>query len=266
MVTDSVNRAFSKQAIHYDTDDEGNVILQNLRKQVYQHLDLFLKPASRILEINAGTGIDAVHFVSKGHKVHAIDIAEGMVEQINLKIRKYRLENSLTAQQLSYTHVHTIEGEKFDHVFSNFGGLNCIRDLSLVTKSMRDVLKPGAYVTWVIMPPIYFWELLSIFKGSSNAFRRLRRNGTLAHLEGEVFKTYYHSLSEIKKAFGNEFSLVKVEGLAAISPPPHRPDIPVTSPRFYQTLLRVDKAVRKSFPFNRCADHIITTFRFNPPR
>ena len=47
---DAVNKAFSKQAIHYDRDDHGNTILQDLRKQIYKHVDSFLSPGSRILE------------------------------------------------------------------------------------------------------------------------------------------------------------------------------------------------------------------------
>ena len=61
--TTSVQRAFSKQADHYDTDDSSNQILAAWRKKVYAHLNLFLKPSTRILELNAGTGIDALHLV-----------------------------------------------------------------------------------------------------------------------------------------------------------------------------------------------------------
>jgi ubiquinone/menaquinone biosynthesis C-methylase UbiE len=263
LISDSVNRAFSKQAIHYDTDDDANVILRNLRNQVYQHVDQFLNSSSRILELNAGTGIDALRFVSKGHSVHAIDIASGMIGQINTKISKNNLQNVLTCQQLSYTELDKIKLENFDHVFSNFGGLNCVDNLSLVTHKLENLLKPGAHVTWVIMPRICLWELLSFFKASRTAFRRLKKGGTIAQLEGEYFHTYYHSLSKIKDAFGPNFSLIKVEGLAAVSPPPHRADVPLKYPRMYQHLVNLDKALRHSFPFNRWADHLIATFRFN---
>jgi ubiquinone/menaquinone biosynthesis C-methylase UbiE len=261
ILNDSVNRAFSKQSVHYDRDDEDNIILQSLRKQVYEHVSQFLEPASHILELNAGTGIDAVHFVSQGHSVHAIDLAEGMITQIEEKIGKLELGDQLTCEQLSYTELHKIDSQKFDHVFSNFGGLNCTDDLFIVSNQLNRLLKPGGYVTWVIMPPLSAWELLSVFKGSSTAFRRLQKKGILAHLEGEYFQTFYHSLSKIKKTLGPNFSLIKAEGLAALSPPPHRADIPIKYPRVYKYLVRIDKMLRYSFPFNRCADHLILTFR-----
>src|SRR5438045_6266072 len=88
----SVSRAFSKQSLHYDEHDSNNPILLSWREQVYAHVRRFLKPGSRILELNAGTGTDAVHFVSLGHAVHCIDIYEGMISQIEDKRTRLRLE------------------------------------------------------------------------------------------------------------------------------------------------------------------------------
>jgi len=58
----AVDRAFSKQSLHYDEEDRTNHILIDMREQVYAHVNNYLKPGSSILELNAGTGIDAVHF------------------------------------------------------------------------------------------------------------------------------------------------------------------------------------------------------------
>lgn len=264
LATDPINRAFSKQSVHYDEDDRSNVILQQMRQQVYDHVAVFIKQQSRILELNAGTGIDALHFVSEGHTVHAIDIAEGMITQINSKIAKHQLHNQLTCEQRSYAELDQINQRNFDYVFSNFGGLNCIEELSAVTKHLKPLLKNDAYVTWVVMPPFSAWEFLSVLNGSpSTAFRRLKKGGTIAHLEGEHFQTYYHSLSNIKEAFGPSFRFIKSEGLAALTPPPHRGDFPEKHPVIYKNLKALDSVAKKHFPFNRWADHIIVTFRFN---
>ena len=264
LATDPINRAFSKQSVHYDEDDQSNVILQQMRQQVYDHVAEFIKPKSNILELNAGTGIDALHFVSEGHTVHAIDIAEGMITQIKRKIEHHNLQSSLSCEQLSYAELNRISKNNFDYVFSNFGGLNCIEELSVVTQQLKPLLKKGAFVTWVIMPSFSTWEFLSVLRVSpSTAFRRLNKNGTTAHLEGEYFQTYYHSLSKIKAAFGSSFDFIKSEGLGALTPPPHRGDFPKKHPTIYKNLKTLDGIARKHFPFNRWADHIIVTFRFN---
>ena len=258
----AVDRAFSKQSQHYDEDDRSNPILQDMREQVYDHVNRYLKPNSSILELNAGTGIDAAHFVSLGHRVHATDLSSGMITQLIYKMHSPALQGRLTCQQLSYDQLHELAVGKFDYIFSNFGGLNCIRDLSSVTRHLAPLLTPGGVVTFVIMPPLSLWELGWILKGNRRqAFRRLNKNGVKAHLEGEFFKTYYHSLANIKNAFGSKFELLRSEGLCSLSPPPSPKEFASNHRRLYKFLRKADAMVRQMFPFNRWADHIIVTFK-----
>jgi len=260
----SVNSAFSKQSVHYDVDDKNNIILQDMRRQVYDHVEQFLNPSSTILELNAGTGIDASHFVAQGHRVHATDISDGMVNEIEKKIRENNFDGRFSCQQLSYDQLNILSGKKFDYIFSNFGGLNCVSDLDKVTRHLPDLLAPGGKVTFVIMPRICIWEWLWVFTGNTrHAFRRFNKHGVLAHLEGEYFKTYYYSFHQLYSAFGKNFSLLKTEGLAVLSPPPARGDFPKKYPSAYQLLRKIDASVRSHFPFNRWGDHIITTFQLN---
>jgi len=254
-----INEAFTKQSLHYDTNDFQNPLLSAMRMQVYQHVSKFIRRPSRILELNAGTGIDALYFIQQGHTVHATDLSDGMIRQISKKVND--CPNRLTVQQLSYDQLDQLKGQKFDFIFSNFGGLNCIHELSKITKDLRSILNPGGYVTWVIMPPICFWEIVSILKGNRNAFRRLNKNGVVAHLEGRHFRIWYHSFLSIKKSFGPNFKLIHHEGLAALLPPPHVFNFPIRHPWLYKTLQRIDAAVRNHFPFNRWADHIIISFQ-----
>jgi hypothetical protein len=261
--SESINRGFSNQASGYDAHDSNNRILIDLRSQVLEHVTRFLHPYSHILELNAGTGIDALGFVREGHRVHATDLSDGMVEQIRFKIIASGQPGRFTCQQLSFENLNEVNDRNFDYVFSNFGGLNCLQDLSLVTRHLPALLNDEAYVTFVLMPPISLWEILGIFKGRwTGAFRRLSKNGTIAHVEGEFFKTYYHSLPSICSAFKGPFSLVACEGLAALSPPPHRADLPLARPRLYRLMRNIDGFFRTRFPFNRWADHIIVTFQY----
>ena len=261
--TDAINRGFSKQSVGYDEADSGNIILQDLRQQVYRHVQRYLRPASHILELNAGTGIDAMFFVSQGHYVHATDLSDGMISQIQKKISTHHYANRLTCQQLSFEDLHMVSAKNYDYVFSNFGGLNCIPDLSRVTRHLPPLLKPGGYVTWVIMPPVCPWEILWTFKGQwRKAFRRLQKGGTMAHVESEFFRTHYHSLSKIRAALGPAFKLIRSEGLAVASPQPHHNIFPVKNPRLYKLLRRIDATIKDYFPFNRWGDHLIVTFQY----
>lgn len=257
-----LQRAFSKQAEHYDADDLDNPILLDWRKRVYDHLNLFLKPGSRVLELNAGTGKDAIHLVRSGHSVHATDVSPGMIQKIRDKVNQSGCQQELSVQQCSFESLNAVTDDSFDCVFSNFGGLNCCRDLAAVTQHLPRLLKRGGYVIWVIMPPACPWEWLQILKGNLNAFRRLKKQGVMAHLEGEYFTTYYHSLSDIQISLGPDFIRIRTEGLGSVSPPPSSQAFFVGHPGLYDALKRLDRVVGSHFPFNRWADHIIITFQY----
>ncbi|HEY0654971.1 MAG TPA: class I SAM-dependent methyltransferase [Chryseosolibacter sp.] len=260
----AVHDAFSKQSFHFDEEDASNPVLLRMRQQVYTHVSQYLKPRSKILELNAGTGIDAVHFVKQGHTVHATDVATGMIHQIHRKVANHHLHSSLTCQQLSYTDLADVEGSEFDFIFSNFGGLNCVDDLKKVTKHFAALLRDGGYVTLVIMPVVCPWEIAGIFRHGKKALRRFRPQGVLAHLEGKYFQTYYHSLTSIRAAFDQRFTFIRSEGLAAVSAQPHNGKFPLTHPFLDKTLNQLDARVRNHFPFNRWADHLIVTLRYTP--
>ena len=258
-----VQKAFSKQSRHFDQQDQSNPILVEMRSQVRQHVNHFIEGKEHMLELNAGTGLDAVYFAGQGVKVHATDLSHKMIKKIQSKIEEFGLEDNLTCQQCSFTDLHKIKLTNFDYIFSNFGGLNCIQDLEQVTQFFPDYLNLGGFVTLVIMPPVCPWELISLFRGNfAHAFRRYKKQG-LAHLEGEIFPVYYHSLHKILRSLPKGFDVKKIEGLGALIPPPYKKDFPERHPDWYRILKKLDGSFRNFFPFNQWADHFILTLQFN---
>ncbi len=258
-----VDAAFSKQSTHFDENDLSNSVLQTWRQRIYAHVDQFIKPNSRILELNAGTGIDAIRFAKQGHTVHATDISSGMIMRLEEKIARHSLHNKISQQQVSYTELDQVNG-KFDYVFSNFGGLNCIDDLKKVTRHLPELLNEGAFVTWVIMPRIAPWEWTWILKGKfKDALRRFEKKGVRANVDGESFLTYYYSLGEIKNSFDPQFQFIKSEGLGVFSPPPSAENFIKKFPSVCNFLNHRDRSISKLFPFNRWGDHLIVTLKFD---
>ena len=258
-----VAAAFSRKAEAYDAFGADHVHLTRLRRKVYDHVLRFLRPADRLLELNAGTGIDAAFFAQQGYAVHAIDIAPGMLEHLADKITAYHLQDRLTYQRLSFVELDRVDAKPFQYVFSNFGGLNCIPDLSLVARHLPHVLAPGGRLTWVIMPPLCPWELALIFKGQFKiAARRLQRGGTLAHVEGLRFMTYYFTPRQVLKALGPNFRLLSLEGLAVLTPPADRQTFPRRFPRLYHALAQIDDKLSPRPPFNAWGDFFILTAQY----
>ncbi len=260
---EQARRAFSAQAPLFDSYEKTNIILRWMRKQVYDHEEEFLSPGDSIFELNAGTGIDAVHFAQEGHSVFAIDIAEGMIAELEKKVNGLRMAERISYARCSFTELHSLPARRFDHVFSNFGGLNCIPDLAIVAEQLPAFLKSGATVTLVIMPRVCPWELLHILSGNPDlAFRRLSKNGAAAHIEGYQFLSHYFSPEEVVLKFGNKFALAKLRGLASLSPPPYMAPFAAKHPDLYSMLTKLDEKLSTLPPFNKWADHFIITLKF----
>ncbi|MGE5223115.1 MAG: class I SAM-dependent methyltransferase [Omnitrophica WOR_2 bacterium] len=262
---DRVAQAFSYKAGVYDAFGRDHPNLSRMRSKVYAHVLGFLQPGTRILEINAGTGADAVFFASRGFQVHATDIAPGMIASIQSKIDQYGLQGRLSAQCCSFTDLSRVEGKPFNYLFSNFGGLNCIEDLSMVTRQLPGVLAPGGYLTWVIMPPVCPWDLASAFKGDfRTALRRLRPGGTLANVEGVRFRVYYFTPGHVMHALGKDFRFVKLEGLSIFSPPADHKEFAQHSPGMYRLLARLDDRVSSLPVLRGWGDFFILTAVYRP--
>lgn len=261
----AVNRAFTAQSGGYDRYDASNKILIWMRNRVRRHVLQHLKKGDTILELNAGTGLDALFFAQQGYAVLATDLSDGMVQQIEEKIACNHMNQKMRVKQCSYTHLNTLKGETFDYVFSNFGGLNCIPDLTVVTDQIRHLLNPGAILTFVIMPPVCPWEIGKLVKGKwKDAFRRFKKQGSIAHLEGEYFPTFYFTPLEVIKAFGKNFRQISLEGLATLSPPPHADRFPEKYPTTYNILTKADELTCRLPVFRSCNDHFILTVQYIP--
>src|SRR5665213_3366057 len=179
--------AFTKQSRVFDSLFADNSIIQYKRKRVRDKLEEYLLPGSHILELNSGTGEDAIWLAEKGHRVHATDLSTGMQEVLRNKVALKGLENAISTECCSFTRLDTLENKgPYDLIFSNFAGLNCTGELSGVLKGFDGLLNPGGLVVLVVMPKFCLWETLLLFRGKfRTAFRRpFSRKGAAARVEG----------------------------------------------------------------------------------
>ena len=255
----SVSAAFSKQSAVFDRLDEANKLSGHLRTIFRNEVLKHLKPQSEILELNCGTGLDALFFAGKGHQVLATDNAPGMVEKLNEKAVQAGVR--ISSRVLSYHDLSELKGQKFDHIISNFGGLNCTGDLAHVLDQLPGLLKPGGKVTLVIMPRICPWELVMALKGDfKTAFRRLRK-GTPANVEGVEFLCYYYDPSYVKKHLGDKMRVLSIRGIYISVPPEFYRGFVERYPRAYKLLSKIDRTLSGIWPFNRCCDHFMITMQ-----
>ena len=260
---DTIAEAFSRTAEKYDSFAVDHPHLTRMRNKVYSHVARYVPPGARILELNAGTGTDAVQLAQRGYFVHATDIAPGMLNRLPDKVNQLGLQERVTMETRSFLALEDVQGTPFDAIFSDLGGLNCIPDLTPVIQQLPNILKPGGIVTWVLMPHICLWEMAEVFRGNfSLALRRLSRGKVRANLEGLNFDVYYFSPRQVIRWFGKDFELLALEGLSVITPSAESKNFAKWYPRLYRALCWLDDKLSSHWPWNGWGDFYILTMRY----
>jgi len=263
MNQETIAEAFSRTAAKYDAFADDHPHLTRMRHKVYAHLLRHVPPGARILELNAGSGTDAVALAQRGYFVHATDIAPGMLNRLRDKVKDLRLEDRVTVEERSFLALTDVAGAPFDVVFSDLGGLNCVPDLSPIIRQLPNVLRAGGVVTWVLMPNGCLWETAEVLRGNFRvAFRRLSSRGVKSHLEGLQFDVYYFSPQQVINWFGDDFEVVSLEGFSVITPTAESKNFAKTFPRVYCALSWLDDYLSPHSPWNRWGDFFILTMRY----
>ena len=260
---DTIAEAFSRTAEKYDSFAEDHPHLTRMRNKVYSHVLRHVPRGARILELNAGTGTDAVELAQRGYFVHATDIAPGMLNRLPEKLDRLELQDRVTMEERSFLSLEEVQGAPFDAVFSDLGGLNCIPDLTPVIQQLPKILRPGGTVTWVLMPHICLWEFAEVFRGNfSLAFRRLSRGRVRAQLEGLQFDVYYFSARQVIRWFGDNFEVLALEGLSVLTPTAESKNFARRHPRLYRSLSWLDDRLSPYWPWKGWGDFYMLTMKY----
>ncbi|OCX50234.1 hypothetical protein BEL04_23275 [Mucilaginibacter sp. PPCGB 2223] len=256
--------AFSKQSVVFDDIYAGNTIVAYKRERIRSHVLQHLQPGSHILELNSGTGEDALFFAQQGHSIHATDIAPGMQNRLRQKILEAGMQNKVSAELRSFTQLDHLQNRgPYDLIFSNFAGLNCTGELDKVLASFAPLLKPRGMVTLVVLPKFCLWEALLVFKGKfkTAARRMFSSNGVTAHVEGTYFRCWYYNPSYIINCLKDDFDVLGIEGLCTIVPPSYIEGFAEKYPRIYRFLKAKEERLKSSWPWRFIGDYYIISLR-----
>ncbi len=188
-----------------------------------------------------------------------------MIEVLRKKAEKHNPGGNVSVQRCSFNDLSVLGTRKFDHIFSNFGGLNCAMDIDKVLNQFRQYLTPGGKATLVVMPPFCPWETFLALKGNLKiAFRRLKKKDAAAQEEGSVFKTSYFRPGRLKKAFGTDYKSMAVLGLGIVVPRPYLHKKMESYPGLFRKLAALETKICHSPPFRCWADHCIVIVQIKP--
>lgn len=216
-----INAPFDIVAPVYDLTFTHTVIGKLQRDAVYRNVMLHLNPETthNILEINCGTGEDAVWLSRQGYRVTATDISEQMIRTAQQK----DTTGAIAFQQADINSLPTVFPDRsFDMIFSDFGGLNCLSptELTAFFENADQLLKSNGQLLLVIMPKNTLWEhVYFLAKGKwSSIFRRQQQN-VKANLDGESVITYYYNPKEIEQMAQRYFAVTRVRPIGFFIPP-----------------------------------------------
>lgn len=252
---------FDTLAGTYDEDFTSSAIGLLQRKRVWEYLSTYVAPEKRlnILEINCGTGEDALRLASLGHNVTATDASLNMIEKALSKKGNANVQFSICPFDRLPA---TFQNQQFDLIFSNFGGLNCIDKNSLekLSEDLSHLLNINGKLFFVLMGRCCIREITHYWiRGKfKTAFRRLKGSSTFG-VNGHSIRVFYHSPGSLKKIFSPGFSHSAQHPVGLYIPPTY------LESKYQNDAAKLEKLYRKELDHSSAAwanyaDHYCIVF------
>jgi ubiquinone/menaquinone biosynthesis C-methylase UbiE len=252
----------------YVTDFTGTGVGETRRHAVWRRLEKIFSPGQKLLELNCGTGIDAVHLAERGMQLVACDISSRMIEFARQLAASTRTSERIDFRVLPNEQIGSLEGENvFDGAFSNFCGLNCVQDLPAVARELTRLVRPGAPVLLCMIGRLVPWEIAwFLARGEPRkALRRLRRNDFRASGPGSVC-IHRPSVKDMERIMSPAFRLRRWSGVGIAVPPTYTENRARHFPRVIKGLAGIDRVIGGLPLFRRMADCVLLEFECVKPR
>lgn len=259
---------FDPIAAEYDRSFTHTEIGKRQRAAVHVKLEQLLSAyyIKNVLELNCGTGEDAVFLAQKGLQVLATDISPAMVQMAAAKAERSGMSQFIRTKVCAFQDIGQLMSEpKFDLIFSDFGGLNCLPpdDFATFVKDAALLLSPGGLFVAVVMPRFCLWETAYfLLKGKlGQAFRRLRRKPISARLDdGSSVDTWYYSPADLQSYF-NQWQRQDCRPIGLFIPPSYLEPFFARKTTTLDRLANIDQAFARRGLFSGFADHFMVVFR-----
>jgi len=250
--------AFDALAAGYDDSFTQTHIGRLMRAAVWSRIDHRFLPGHRVLELNCGTGEDAVHLAKRCIAVLATDISPEMVRIALAKTAHYGLTSLVDVRRLSWEELDTLDEPLFDGFLSNFGGINCVQDIASVIPSLARCLKFGAVGFICAMGPYSVWEWIwfLLHADPHRAFRRLTRGG----VNWRGIRVRYPSIDDLTRVLSPALRVRSVTALGVLLPPPFAESLAARFPAAIGMLNRCERRFETLPLLSRLADHYVLEF------
>jgi SAM-dependent methyltransferase len=252
--------AFDSMASSYDAQFTASALGRFLRPMVWSRFAACFAPGSSLLELGCGTGEDAVHLASSGHRVFATDASPQMIDCARRKAEAAGVADRIRFRVAPMEALSAALGtEIFDGVYSNFGAVNCAADLAALAGSLAPRLASNAPLVWVVMGRFVPWEMgWYLLRGDARrAFRRFRRAGS----EWRGLTIRYPTPRECGRMIEPHFIMNAARPLGAVLPPSYAAGWLDRAPRVRAWLSRLERALFERARGAGLGDHYVLEAR-----
>jgi ubiquinone/menaquinone biosynthesis C-methylase UbiE len=238
---------FDRLAARYDGVWTNSPAGRLQREAVWRHVDPLIQRGDRVLDIGCGTGEDALHLAGLGAQVLALDVSPEMVRVARGK--------GVNARVLPIEGIHAL-AVAFDLVLSNFGGFNCVRDLSTLQGTLARLIRPNGYLAVCLMGRFCFWE--SAYYALRGQFKKGARRWRGETWTSKGLRLSYPSAKQVRRALSPGFDLVADVGIGISVPPSFVQGTPTA---LLRALAALDARIESSRIGRAIGDHRLFVFR-----
>jgi ubiquinone/menaquinone biosynthesis C-methylase UbiE len=256
--------AFDSVAADYDGPRGNNDLIQDMRSEMWRWLDAKFPPGSRLVDLGCGTGLDAVRMAQLGHHVTATDWSPQMVRRTSDRAEREHLTDRVQAVAVGAHELHRLDGQGvYDGAYSNLGPLNCVPDLTEVSRECARLVKPGGALVFTVIGRICPWEIAHYLRKRRWARAKVRfaRNVVPVSMNKHTIWTHYYGPREFHRAFESNFTLEHFRGLCVFAPPPYLTWLRDAHPRWHERLWRLDRRVAGWPVIRGMGDHFLVVMR-----
>jgi SAM-dependent methyltransferase len=254
--------AFDSLADRYDDIFTSSLIGRAQRSAVWNVVTRTFRHGDSILELNCGTGEDALFLARLGVSVFACDASERMIAVAKRRRAAEGPASSVRFEVLPTERI--LEASPlgpFDGVFSNFSGVNCIADIAEVARQLSALVKPGARVLLCLSTRVCLWETLWFLShGESRTALRRWKGHTTAKLGEFDVDVHYPAVRSLRKLFSPFFVLRRWTGVGITVPPSYLEHLAQRYPGVLHRLNAIDERICGWPIFRGMGDHVLVLF------
>jgi len=253
--------AFDTLAENYDAHFTYSSIGRAQRDVVWHKATEIFRGRLSILELNCGTGEDALFLAGQGHHVTALDASRAMIDRASQRKESEEPNATVDFRLLPTEYLGALPPTPFDAVFSNFSGLNCVDDLSDVALQLGRRTDTGTPALLCFSTRFCVWECAwYLVRGEwRKAVRRWSGHST-AVLNDVSVDVHYPTVNDIAKFFAPHFTLKSTTGVGIFVPPSYLEPWMQHFPRALAAMAALDRFACRLPILCTLGDHVLLHF------